>query len=163
MLIYVVVLGGAVAQQITHLTAHVCSPGCGFGLSTSDNRIYIYIIFQSALIKCFFTFLLTFFTDLNCLMFSGSLYHLSGAWWINVFDMKAVLLWIMCGWFCCRVLCKWIFRFTVNRLSNGVGSMQYMYECIFDIVRMAFFCKISSLYRYVEWLDPHTIVLGDTH
>ena len=80
MLIYVVVLGGAVAQQITHLTAHVCSPGCGFGLSTSDNRTYIYIIFQSALIKCFFTFLLKLLTDLNCLMFSGSLYHLSGAW-----------------------------------------------------------------------------------
>ena len=80
MLIYVVVLGGAVAQHITHLSAHVCSPGCGFGLSTSDNRTYIYIIFQSALIKCFFTILLKLFTDLNCLMFSGSLYHLSGAW-----------------------------------------------------------------------------------
>ena len=29
------------AQQITHLTAHVCSTGNGFGLSTSNNRTYV--------------------------------------------------------------------------------------------------------------------------
>ena len=68
------------AQQIIYLTTYVCSPGCGFGLSTSDNRTFISIIFQSALTKCFFAFLLKLFTDFNCLMFSGSLYHLSGAW-----------------------------------------------------------------------------------
>ena len=88
-----VVLEGAVAQQITHLTAHVCSHGCGFGLSTSDNRTYIYIIFQSALIKRFFTFRLKLFTDLNCLMFSGCLCHLacSGYKHFTLIDEKTSL------------------------------------------------------------------------